>query len=405
MKKISAYIACLLLLMTACIEEYHGDWESENEETLVVSGSIEGEHTCTFVLRKSVPINSGSSDDYMYYSDVWTSSVSAGNKSISPYMNYVRDAVVTVESENGVVYEAYESDLGEYSVVVGKLNPEDKYFLRIYLPDEDEVYTSKPMKPLDTSKITSAGWRRDGDEVQIHVSTEDPGEPTYYIWDYVDIWEIQTPFAADYEYDPDLDAIVRTTRKNRGWITERQHQRIVGSNKNYGNGALKRCPVYNVNKDDQRFQVRYYTRIRQSAICKEEYEYNNLILLYNNQMGGLFTPMPSELPTNIYSESGKKGVGFVGVRGSTSEAEICISEKQVGCGFYMEGSVVDQEITDALSYYECYERGYSFYTFKEPFHQAVWTYESCIDARCWGASLERPDFWGEIETTPEDNGN
>lgn len=400
MKKTFAYILCLLLLMTACIEEYHGDWESECEQMLVVSGSIESEQVCTFVLRKSVPINDMMSDDYDYFDEEYWS-VNESNMSGGVY-NYVLGAVVTVESENGEIYEADEKTLGEYVVHVGKLNPEDKYFLRIYIPDEHEVYTSTPMKPLDSSRIVSAGWRKNGDEIQLHISTEDPGESMYYIWDYEDVWEMQTAFAADYEYDPVSDTILPAIRKNRGWMTEWQHQRIVGNNKNYGNGALKRCPVYSINKDDQRFQVKYYTRIRQSAICKEEYEYNNLILQYNHQMGGLFTPMPSELPTNIYSESGKKGVGFVGVRGATSEAEICISGKQVGCDYHMRGYQIDTETTDELSYYDCYQMGFHVYTYDESTQEITWTYGYCIDASYWGASLDAPDFWAAIEPMPED---
>lgn len=417
MKRLTAYIVILLsvlFLMPSCIEEYHGEWETENAEVLVVSGSIKGESLCTFILRRSTPIdNSVYTDDWHNAYDDFFSGLSGSyidddsyysHTFVAAQNNYVRGAKVTVESVNGALYECKETSDGRYSVYVDKLNPDEEYFLRMIMPNEEE-YTSTPMKPLDSPEIVSAGWKREGTDVQLNITTEDLHEPTYFTWDYLDIWEIRTPMVASVEYDPRQDAIVDLPiggLKNRGWISVAQHSRLTTDNKNYGYGALKKFPLYRIYKNDQRFQVKYYTKIRQMAITREEYEYNNLILLYNSQMGGLFTPMPSELPTNIRSAKGKRGVGYVGVRGKISQAEICIGREQVGCDYYVKGEVIPDDWIAGLSKLDIYNRGYRVYSHDAFLGLTTWTYPYCIDVTSWGASLVKPEFWDYLELTPED---
>lgn len=404
------YIVILLtsvFLMPSCIDEYHGDWESVNERVLVVSGSIESENSCEFILRRSNPINGDINSLPSYDYDSWLSAPSStdvaqgSNKRAYVINDFVSHAVVAVESESGARYECEEYQDGHYVVSLDKLDPDDKYFLRIVLSDGEE-YTSTPMKPLDAPEIVSAGWKKEGSDVHLNVTTEDLHEPTYFSWDYYDVWEVVTPMQARVKYDPEENRIVAVSQyTNRGWIEVAKHPRVVSDNKNYGYGALKKYPLYKIDKDDQRFQVKYYTRIRQMAISREEYEYNNLILLYNSQMGGLFTPMPSELPTNIRSAKGKRGVGYIGVRGKVSEAVVCIGRGQVGCTYYIKGETIPSKWIEGLSNFDIYNLGYRVFE-DDIMKGTTWTYPYCIDVAYFGASLRKPSFWDDLKLTPED---
>lgn len=416
MKRITSYIIILVSLMalsTSCIEEYHGEWEIKNEHILIVSGSIEGNKECMFILRNSSPI-----DIPKYYYDKWGGLNSENDKDysvggniyldgeiVSPENNYLTGAVVIVESEGGEEYESVEVMPGHYSVKVGELNPDDKYFIRVLSTEYEEEYTSTPMKPIDSPQIKNAGWKREGEDVQFNITTEDLDEVTYLTWDYYEVWEMRTPLTAFSEYDPVSDAIVPVSSndtRSQGWIHVRQHQRLVGDNKNYGYHALEKYPLYKRNIDGRQFQVKYYTKIKQSGISKEEYEYNNLIVQFNTEMGGLFTPMPSELPSNIRSRSGKRAVGYVGVRGKTYEAEVCVNRMQTGCNYYEKGIQIDPEALGGMTNKEIYDRGYRVYYYDSFTKKTVWTYPYCIDATYWGATLEKPVFWDDLELTPED---
>lgn len=402
-----SYIVFLLssfFMTTSCIDEYHGDWENVNEQVLVVSGSIQSNSECTFILRRSNPISASLTQQQWDNYSSWLSSSYSGEELFivpSPENNFVKGAVVTVESESGEVFGAQEYLDGHFSVYLSDLNPDDKYFLHVVLSDGEE-YTSTPMAPIDAPEIVSAGWKMEGTDVQLNVSTGELNEPTYFSWEYSDVWEVRAPMQTFYEYDPVTDEIITVLHpKNIGWTYASQHSRIVSDNKNYGYGALKKYPLYKIDKDDVRFQAIYYTKIKQMAISREEYEYNSLILLYNSQMGGLFTPMPSELPTNIRSNKGKKGVGYVGVRGKICEAEVCIGREQVGCKYYVTGEVIPNSRLEKLSYSTLYSMGYRVYE-NDIAKGVTWTYQYCVDATYWGASLDRPSFWDEITLTPED---
>lgn len=417
MKRFATYIVLLVhffVLMTSCIEEYHGEWETKNDNILIVSGSIEGNHECIFVLRNSSPIdivkyyyqqwggtNSGNEHDYSVGGNIYIN-----NMIVSPENNYLTGAALFVESVKGKVYESVEVSKGHYSVYVDELDPDDEYFIRVLSTEFDEEYTSTPMKPIDSPKISKVGWKKQGDDVQFNITSDDVDELTYFSWDYYEIWEMKTALLPSSIYDLASDAIVPikpSEIKNHGWVHVRQHQRLVSDNKNYGCRALEKYPLYKRDKGGQHFQIKYYTKVKQSAISRGEYEYNNLIVQYNTEMGGLFTPIPSELPSNIRSRSGKRGVGFVGVRGKTYEAELCVDRMLTGCDYYDKGVQIDHEALAGLTYREIYDRGYRVYYHDSSTKKTVWTYPYCIDATYWGAELEKPDFWDELELTPEDD--
>lgn len=57
--------------------------------------------------------------------------------------------------------------------------------------------------------------------------------------------------------------------------------------------------LYSIKADNNRVFHHYSTLVKQRKISRGEYEYYQEKIKINEEMGGLFIPQPSELPTNI----------------------------------------------------------------------------------------------------------
>ena len=129
------------------------------------------------------------------------------------------------------------------------------------------------------------------------------------------------------------------------------------------------------------------------AITRQEYEYRRLMLNQTYNMGGLFTPMPSELPTNIKSVGERKAIGYIGVRGRTSMKEMYINGSDVGYKSQDNPQTFPQ---DGVSPSALVYNGCSVYTHTPDTGDTMWTFTWCVDYRdkYWGGdAIDRPDFW------------
>ena len=95
---------------------------------------------------------------------------------------------------------------------------------------------------------------------------------------------------------------------------------LVGNSRNYEGQHIRKLKLYDVDRADERVYYKYSGLIHQRTISKAEYEYDLARRQASSEMGGLFTPLPSALPSNIHCLTSKKHViGFVGCSLNTSE--------------------------------------------------------------------------------------
>jgi hypothetical protein len=130
--------------------------------------------------------------------------------------------------------------------------------------------------------------------------------------------------------------------------------------------------------------------VKQRKISRGEYEYYQEKIKINEEMGGLFIPQPSELPTNIIcNNSGKNVVGYVGVSMNVTKYRIFISADDI---YYRFPDGYCQEFRGwADSYMDLYVMGYAIaYPLMVGY---AWVSGGCTDVRYLGASLEKPSFW------------
>ena len=223
-------------------------------------------------------------------------------------------------------------------------------------------------------------------------------EKQYYRWNYEETWEVHTPLTAFYEYDPETNDIIPVkTLLNTGWAQHYNHSHIFGNNENYQSGQMRNFVIYNVDKDDNRFNYRYYTRVHQTAISREEFEYERLSSQLSNEMGGLFTPQPSALPTNIHCQTADvHAIGYVGVSLNSTSAYIYVTRRDVGHVEKRRVEIADEETVSKSTWKELWQREWRVYEYRPEFDPPVsWASRWCVDCTSpyWGASLVRPSFW------------
>ena len=376
----------------SCIEEYNELNSSDDERMLFVEGQIVSQSDCTFALRYSVP--AGITSDF-------------ANKPLE-------SAQVMVIGSDGAVFDGRERVPGHYTVSVGQLRPEVSYSLRV--ETKEGTYNSRPMLPLDATDIADLSFEqpRDDRKVDFYVSTTDPQRTVYYKWDVRETWEIYTPFQCYWTYvfdDPDqferwiptlqgqavptgkFMPLGRDYIKNHGWRSIDSHELLYANNIDYGQSAIERMCLFQRNGDDNRFQTRYLAQVRQMAITAEEYEYLHLLTTQSSEMGGLFTPMPSELPGNIARTDGSRAIGFIGVRGQVSEREIYVNRRDIDHKDTYKVTTVADSLAQEPPF--MIKKGYSLVDYSPYTNTATWSYRWTIDCTdpFWGASLQRPDYW------------
>ncbi len=302
MKQSLYIILCLILgvALSGCIEEYEADIASEDSGLLVVEGTISSGNMNTFILTRTQPVKA----------------------SESPRL--VTGATVTVRGSDGSEYGML-GNYGYYASQIGDLNPDVDYYLHIEY--DGEVYESEPQKPLRTEKIADVRGVQNTPESNIDVLVT-PGMPftsdraNYYSWTYDETWEVYPDYTTDIYFDMELQEPVFKDNQFpvRGWKDATSTTIMVGESHNYEGQQIKGLKMYEIANSDERVFYRYSGLLHQRAISKAEYEYELARRQAGSEMGGLFTPQPSSLPTNIHClTSDKRVIGFVGCSLNTSE--------------------------------------------------------------------------------------
>ena len=373
--------AFLLFILSGCVEEYEADISSDDSGLLVVEGAI-----CPglnkFVLTRTLPINSS----YM------------------PRM--VTGASVSVHGSDGSEYLMQEAN-GYYTCSIDVLNPDATYYLRI--ETDGEVYESEPQKPLPTEKIEEVSLAQETPESNIDVlvtpeAPVDPGKATYYSWTYDETWEVHPDYTTTIYFDIKTSSPVFDPYQfpSRGWRHMSSSTILVGNSRNYEGQHIRKLKLYDVDRADERVYYKYSGLIHQRTISKAEYEYDLARRQASSEMGGLFTPLPSALPSNIHCLTSKKHViGFVGCSLNTSEYRFFLIPKDFSIKYTYPKDA--RRWLDDCTEWDCYlmvvKEGMYLCEWKDERYmpggvlQTAWAYQYQLDVRYKGAYIEEPDFW------------
>ena len=388
MMKLSKSLYLVLCLMAAtctlsgCIEEFEADIPSEDSDLLVVEGTIYSSRLNKFILSRSQAVN----------------------HSRTPQM--VTGAKVSVRGSDGSEYRTEEAD-GYYSCWIDALSPDVDYYLHI--ETDGEVYESEPQKPLRTEKIADVSgvqYTPEGN-IDVLVTPEAPFNPdhvNYYSWTYEETWEVHPDYTTVIYFDTSKRAPVYDPNQfpTRGWKTVSSSTIIVGASTSYEGQHIRNLKLYDIDRGNERMYYRYSSLVHQRTISKAEYEYELARQQASSEMGGLFTPLPSALPTNIRClTSHKHVIGYVGCSLNTGEYRIFLNQVDYSIDHPLKD---DARIwLDDCDEEDCYRMVVKEHLFlcewkDERFKPTgtlltAWAHDYQLDVRLWGAYAEEPDFW------------
>ena len=367
-------------MLLGCIEEYEADISDDDSYLLVVEGTICSGELNKFYLSRTQGLHS----------------------SYSPHME--KGASVSVRGTDGSEYKAHATD-DYYSCQIGQLSPDVEYYLHI--ETDGETYESEPQKPLRTEKIASVRGVQYSEEsdIDVLVTPEAPVESDrvhYYTWSYDETWEVRPEHKTSVYYDTEKMEAVDTVGMfpERGWKNALGTAILVGASTNYEGQHIQGLKLYDIYRGDERIFHKYSGLVQQRAISKAEYEYELARLQASSEMGGLFTPLPSALPSNIHClTSHKSAIGFIGCSLNVAKYrfflyphDFSIYRPYLGDTRLWIENCTDEDCLRMVSHgmFLCFWQdvrtmGGSLTT--------AWATGHQLDVRLSGAYVEEPDFW------------
>ena len=365
-------VSLLLLTLTNCINEFNAKLPGNGVNMLVIDGNIISDSTVVFSLSRTFSLN---------------------EESLPEGFNQIT-ANVSVVGDDGSRITGTSIGNGQYQMQIGTLNKQVRYGLEVKY--EGDTYTSEAQYPIETSAIDEVKFEQPEDygDISIYLSTQKTDGTAYYIWEYVEDWEVRTLYYSLWVYDFSTKKVLEFEKAPyaQGWSHAESNKTIVGSTEANTENLLKNKRIYSIASDNIRVSYYYSTLIKQRALSKGEFEYYENKAKQSESMGGLFTPQPSELPTNITcSNPDKQAIGYVGVNMNVSEYRLYISVRDIEydnpyyCDFVPEEEVKEMTMDDL------YVAGYRIADLSpDGYH---WAPMECVDVRALGATLNKPSFW------------
>ena len=444
MNKISIFIKYVLsvivchFMMTGCVEEFEADLPKDETHLLVVDGTIcskqhnEFHLTWSSEIKNEIEYNGTVSYDKPYDEALpvkgarvticgtdgteieCTEETHTGKRpKIGTYDAYSR-LYEYYNSEYGYYYTSDEEEYeefsyssGVYSCDVPELKPDVSYYLTIRY--WDDVYQSTPEKPIRTPDIESLEYfQKDSlSDVEVLLTTAAPDGPDstiYFTWDYSETWELRPARTTRMYFDVGdyvsfdnrfVTEYYRPLYPKYGWKFWDSDSIFVESTAHYAGGKLNKYQIVSIPRDDERILWNYSNKLNLRAISKVEYEYDMACRQAGWSMGGLFTPQPSALPTNIRClTSSKNVIGYVGC-----------SQNAVSKRMYIDGTKISRvlpeshvEIFPDCTESDCFgmvEDGWLLYEYYKTLMgptESHWVRAKDLDVRKRGASIVKPDY-------------
>ena len=385
-KVLYIFLTLTLLTTVSCISEFNANLPSNDVQILFVDGTITANSDMTFYLSKSFSIN-----------DI----------NIPPESLNTNAKIFIIGSNGYQSPPAINLGRGTYIIPsIGELDDNVEYGIRIEY--EGDAYQSTLSKPLHTPEIDSVSWTQPekAGEVFFRVSThDDTGQAHFFIWNYTEDWEITASYytTAFYNSITNEHYTINPAPHYYCWKNRLSNTFLIGSTESLGENRIINKQLYHHRHDDDRFSLLYSVVVYQKAITKNAFEYYHNKIVINDEMGGLFTPQPSELTGNItcITNPSKKVMGYIEpVKNITQkrifvQAENILGPRPFNCKIMTSSDVATYLANNEIDYNQFIASG-----FRPALELDImtgmpleWSTASCTDCVLNGGSKKKPDFW------------
>ena len=300
MKRLLKSLLLLLLaaLPTACVYDFDPGAEGDVKALIIEGDILAGDYTL------------------VQLSNLQALDVSEGLSQIPS-----SQVEVTVESESGQTFtgvpEVHDAlDILYYRVDTRTLDlnsrcrlkvkiisapPGQGWTVSVYLSDWLDILQSESV--LDSlSYVVSP----DKDQLDIRIDTHGKAEG-FYRWIGLEVWEYTAEFRAAYYYVPSLNKLLPYQNdENYYYCWKRNYFKdiMVASTESAGVDVFRDYTVFTTrNREDLRFSYVYSLTLLQERISREAYNYWTSMRNNSSDVGGLFSPQPSDIRGNIHNEA------------------------------------------------------------------------------------------------------
>lgn len=321
-----------------------------------------------------------------------------------------QNADVNIYNDTGDLYHLnyadggwYESDDKNLKAVPGAL-----YTLSVTTAD-GMSYESTPVKMNDVPDIDSLyfdetvrsvledGQSSDQTWLNIRVDTHDAGEKVkYWYYEFEETWEVRmltedVPVQHAQPGDPPVytrEDINVNDEKIVCWVTKPSRSILIASTFSSPVDELKGFMVQSFGPENEQLHIRYSILVRQSAISREQYEFWKQLKDVNENSGGLYESMPSQVSGNISCCDGEnKALGYF--------AAMSVKEKRL----FIDRS--EHHVKTKSTYADCSYYDYEpdprvprsfFGTDKVSGKNVYCNSDFCSDCRTNGTNI-KPGYW------------
>lgn len=370
---IGMWITLSVALLSGCVEEFEANISDAPIEGLVIEGDIISDSTVVFNLNKKLPLTFTGENEVFYdtYLDV--------------------NAELSILGSDGTSWMGQALGKGQYRVEIGTLKPEVEYHLEVKY--EGDIYQSTPQKPLSTVGIENLTFTQPDLEgpviIQLDSEEGDADDSKYYLWYFEEDWELRAEYVTTVLYDEVYNKIDRYDYPPvaQGWRYNVADQYMLGATETMVKNQIVGKTLHTIPNTDNRLSVLYSIRVYQRSLSSREYEYYYIRAKLNKEMGGLFNPQPSELPSNIIcSNPLREAIGYVGCNMNIAQQQLYISTDDVA---YVSKLDCAHGQEPAGGNREKFKAG-----FQTCDDTPTWARIECVDITKLGADPQgRPDWW------------
>jgi len=379
-----------ILLISSCITDYRVAL-SNDKKILFVDGSIIADTIVTFHITQSFPLSVDTVSDN----------------------DFVNDAILNIIGSNGYKSApAINQGKGTYQVSVGKLDDDVEYGIQIAYAGD--TYQSALSKPLYTPEIDSVSWVQPEPlgQVSFYISThDDTDRAKFFLWNYTEDWEITMKdlVLTTLFYIPEKNMLYTDYSMPYYYCWKKHADYKIASTESLSEDNVINQLLYQLEPGGDRFAELYCVTVTQKAISQGAYEYYQDRKKLNEEMGGLFTPQPSELAGNIkcVTNPSKKAMGYVETLKNISQKRIFMSlpssypkliwpywptqQQEDSCKdiHYFNNDLLEL----GWSYRDLYLQGYRPVGVGTSLVPDEWKLSTCTDCRANGGTKTKPDFW------------
>lgn len=305
---------CILLLLAAfaavsCVYDFHPQIDGEGGY-LVVEGNI---------------VIGDISQIQLKYSWSFVDSLNETNERLLR-----ESSIMHIEDDRGGRYDNYVEPGYYYSGVTrfDMRNADPSLQYRLVIENQQGTYVSAWASPLSPGQIDSLSYRINNEgtlmSIQVASHSDDP-QGSYYRWSVEETWEYHADVQAFFKYveEEGRGQLLPLEEKESlyfCWLNSRRPEIMTGSTHGLKEDRLAEYQLYTITNSDERLSVLYRADVRQMRIPEEAYRYWQVMERNSNDVGGLFSPEPSELRGNVtcVERPEELVLGYVGVMSVTT---------------------------------------------------------------------------------------